>query len=68
MEKPFTIRVNDLQADIVKRLNEAKLPCYVLRNILKEIIKAIEDADGEEMTKYFKELQKESENVKESEE
>lgn len=62
MEKPFTIKVNDLQAEIIKKLNKAKLPCYVLKNILQEIIKAIEDADGEEITKYLNQKQEEKES------
>lgn len=62
MNKPFTIRVNDLQQEIIDKLNEAKLPCYVLKNILKEIIKAIEDADGEEISRYFQELRKGEDN------
>lgn len=53
MEKPFTLKVNDLQQNIVKLLNEAQMPYYVLKNILVEIIKEIEKEDGEEITKYL---------------
>lgn len=61
MEKPFTIKTNDLHQEIVKLLNEAKMPCYVLKTILYEIIKEIEDADGAEITKYLQEISKQKE-------
>lgn len=58
MEKPFTIQVNDLHLEIVKKLNDAKMPLYVLKTILIDIIKEIEDSDGIEITKYFNEMNK----------
>lgn len=58
MEKPFTIQVNDLHLEIVKKLNDAKMPLYVLKTILIDIIKEIEDSDGAEITKYFNEMNK----------
>lgn len=61
MEKPFTIKVNDLHQEIIKLLNNAEMPFYVLKSILIEIIKEIEDSDGKEISKYFNEL-KEGEN------
>lgn len=63
MEKPFTIQVNDLHLEIIKKLNEAKMPYYVLRSILLDIIKEIDDNDGAEITKYFEEI-KAKENSK----
>lgn len=62
MEKPFTIKVNDLQKDIVDLINKANMPCYVLKNILLEIIKMIEDTDGAEITNYFEEIHKGEQN------
>lgn len=64
MEKPFTIKVNDLHQEILNLLNEAKMPCYVLKTIMNDIIKEIEDADGVEITKYFNESNKEKESEK----
>lgn len=61
MEKPFTIKVNDLHQEIIKLLNDAEMPFYVLKSILIEIIKEIEDSDGKEISKYFNEI-KEGEN------
>ncbi len=66
MEKPFTIQVNDLHLEIIKKLNEAKMPCYVLRTILNDILKEIEDADGKELNEYFNEIQKEK-NIEQEE-
>lgn len=63
MEKPFTIQVNDLHLDLVKKLNEAKMPYYVMKSILLDIIKEIDDNDGAEITKYFEEM-KTKENSK----
>ena len=64
MEKPFTIKANDLHQDILKLLNEAKMPCFVLKTIMNDIIKEIEDADGVEITKYLNELNKDKESEK----
>ena len=64
MEKPFTIKVNDLQENIVKLMNEASLPCYVLKTMLLETIRLIEDADGKEISNYFNEMNKEKEGDK----
>lgn len=61
MEKPFTIKVNDLHQEIIKLLNDAEMPFYVLKSVLIEIIKEIEDSDGKEISKYFNEI-KEGEN------
>lgn len=60
MEKPFTIKVNDLRKSIIDLLNEAQMPCYVMKSILIEIIKEIENADGQEITKYFNEVGEEN--------
>lgn len=58
MEKPFTLRTNDLKEEIVKLINEANMPCYVLKNVMFEIIRMIEETDGQEITKYFEEQNK----------
>ena len=64
MEKPFTLQVNDLKENIVKLINEANMPCYVLKNVMIEIIKMIEDTDGQEITKYFEEENKKKKEAK----
>lgn len=63
MDKPFTLKVNDLKENIIKLINEANMPCYVLKNAMYEIIHMIEEADGQEITKYFEEM-KTKENSK----
>ena len=64
MGKPFTLQVNDLKENIVKLINEANMPCYVLKNVMIEIIKMIEDTDGQEITKYFEEENKKKKEAK----
>lgn len=56
MEKPFTIKVNDLHENLIKILNEAKMPFYVLKTILLDIIKEIDNSDNLEINKYLQEL------------
>ena len=63
MEKPFTLQVNDLKENIVKLINEANMPCYVLKNVMREIIEMINATEGQEITKYFEEM-KTKENSK----
>lgn len=62
MEKPFTIKMNDLQKDIIKMLNDAQIPYYVMRTLLYDIIKEIEDSDGKEITNYINEMNKGDKN------
>lgn len=64
MEKPFTLKVNDLKEQIVKLINEANMPCYVLKNAMYEIIHMIEETDGQEITKYFEEENKKKKEAK----
>ena len=56
MGKPFTLQVNDLKENIVKLINEANMPCYVLKNVMREIIQMINATEGQEITKYFEEM------------
>ena len=52
MNKPFTLIVQELEQKIVDTLNEAKLPFYVLKTVIRNIYEDIERADNDEIQQY----------------
>lgn len=62
MEKPFTIKVQEIEQEIIKIINKSELPAYVLKTMFQNIYNQIEMIDNEEMKKYAESLkEKESE-------
>ena len=66
MEKPITLRINELKTNLVNTINEANLPPFLLEQILKELYSeastlATNQAKKEEY-EYYKSLQ-EKENI-----
>jgi len=59
MEKPFTLRIKDIESKIIEILNEENLPFYISKIIIKNIFDDIHRADVEEISKYEQELEKE---------
>ena len=64
MEKPFTLRVEELEQQIIKAVNTSELPAFCVKTILQSILKEVENIDVQEIAKYQKE-QKENENKEE---
>ena len=66
MEKPITLRINELKTNLVNTINEANLPPFLLERILKDLYSeastiATNQAKKEEY-EYYKSLQ-EKENI-----
>lgn len=52
MEKPFTLRVKEIESKIVDILNKENLPFYISKIIINNVFNDIDKADIEEIKKY----------------
>jgi hypothetical protein len=55
MEKPLTIRIKEIEEQIVKVVNESGLPPYVLLNITNDISTQLQDIISKEEVEYLRE-------------
>ena len=55
MEKPLTIRIKEIEEQIVKVVNESGLPPYILLNITNDISTQLQDIISKEEVEYLKE-------------
>ena len=60
MNKPFTIQVQETEQKIVEDINNSQLPAYVLKTILQNIYKQLEELETQEIQKYKEETEKEN--------
>ena len=56
MNKPFTLKLEDLKNKIVEDINSAELPAFCVTIILQEILKTVQKMDNQEIEKYNKEI------------
>lgn len=56
MEKPFTIRIKELEEKLIEEINFSKLPAYVLKNEIEKIYAELNRIDEEEINKYNESL------------
>ena len=59
MNKPFSLKVEDTQKQIISFINEAELPAYCIKDILQKIYTEIENLDKQEIERYIKEEKEE---------
>lgn len=55
MEKPLTIRVKEIEEQLVKVINESGLPPFILLNIMGGITSQIQEIDTKEVNDYIRE-------------
>ncbi len=55
MEKPLTIRVKEIEEQLIKVINESGLPPFILLNIMGNITSQIQEIDTKEVNDYIKE-------------
>lgn len=60
MEKPFTIKVQETEQEIIKVINNSNLPAYVLKTIFQNLYNQLEEIDNKEMQKYAESLKNKS--------
>lgn len=56
MEKPFTIRIKELEEKLIEEINSSKLPVYILKNEIEKIYAELNRIDDEEINKYNESL------------
>lgn len=61
MNKPFTLKLEDLKNQLVEDINNAELPAFNVQIILQEIYRTIEELDKQEIDNYYKEIEKSKE-------
>ena len=62
MNKPFTLKLEELKNKIVEDINNAELPAFNVEIILQEIYKTIEELDKQEIDNYYKENEQKEES------
>lgn len=68
MEKPFTIKVQETEQEIIKIINNSNLPAYVLKTIFQNLYNQLEEIDNKEMQKYAESLKEKKEQSREKKE
>lgn len=66
MEKPLTLKIQEVEEKLINILNESNLPAYCMKKMLEDIYKQIDSLDIEQVKQYIQE-QQDKEIVKESE-
>ncbi len=52
MEKPFTLKMEELQNEITQKINKANIPAYCIKAMLKELFEMVDRIDKEEINRY----------------
>ena len=60
MDKPFTLKVQEFENEIVEKINSCQLPKLILKQILNKIYTELDRIEKEEIEKYQESLKKES--------
>lgn len=55
MEKPLTIKLKEVEEQLVKVINESGLPPCLLLNIVGDIAKQLQELDSKEIDDYVRE-------------
>lgn len=64
MNKPFTLKLEDLKNKLIEDINKAELPAFNVNYILNEIQNLIFEMDKQEIEKYRQTIQKNEEEEK----
>lgn len=62
MDKPFTLKIEEAEKEVVELINNSNLPAFVWKIILQNVFKQVEISDQEEIEKYQKEVKKDDKN------
>lgn len=62
MDKPFTIKIEEAEKEVVELINNSNLPAFVWKIILQNVFNQVEISDQEEIKKYQKEVKKDDKN------
>ena len=62
MDKPFTLKIQEAEKQIVDIINQSQIPAFCWKIILENIFKQIEISDQEEIKKYNEEVDNNDKN------
>lgn len=64
MNKPFTLKVQEVEQQIVEIINKAgtEVPAFCIKVILQDVMKQVNDIDNAEINAYEREIEKSLEN------
>lgn len=62
MDKPFTLKIEEAEKEVVELINNSNLPAFVWKIILQNVFRQVEITDQEEIEKYEEELKKDDKN------
>jgi hypothetical protein len=62
MDKPFTIKIEEAEKEVVELINNSNLPAFVWKIILQNVFRQVEMTDQEEIEKYKEEVKKDDKN------
>lgn len=58
MEKPLNLRIEEVRNQIANTINEANLPAYILKPIVKDFYTQLQNLEQQELIQAEKEYQK----------
>ncbi len=67
MDKPFTIKVQEAEQELIKIIEKSSLPVYVLKIILQNLYNQLDLIDNKEMEKYAESLKENKEKSQKKE-
>lgn len=62
MEKPLTLKIQEVEEKLINILNESKLPAYCMKKLLEDIYKQIDNLDIQQMKEYMQQENKKETN------
>lgn len=63
MDKPFTLKVQELEQKLIGNINNSRLPAFCIKVVLQDIMMKIDEFDKEEIQNYNKNLEENEKQV-----
>lgn len=55
MEKPLTIKIQEIEQKLIDIINDSEMPPYIMLNILSGLYNKIQSADNQMVEQYLRE-------------
>ena len=62
MDKPFTLKIEEAEKEVVELINNSNLPAFCWKIILQNVFRQVEMTDQEKKEKYKEEVKKDDKN------
>lgn len=67
MEKPLNLKIEEIRKQIMNIINEANLPAYILKPIIKDFYMQLQNLERQELIQAEKQYEKSLETEKKTE-